>query len=332
MKVTVLMANHCSATSVSGALEFLECANVLHQHAVKMEGADNPAPFEIQTVSIDGNPVVCTGGLTLTPHGSISDVEQTDLIIVPGFMFHILSVLPDIEPVVPWLQKHYAQDTYIASMCTGAFVTAYAGLLNGRKATTHWIFSEQFRRSFPNVNLHTERTVTDDGLMLCSAGSTTGCDLILHIIRKFASPQLASECSKKLLIDSSERSQTPYMAHEFKKTHQDPDILKAQIWLEKRISETINLEALASDLGLSSRNFIRRFKEATSQTPNNYLQNLRIERAKHLLEASRQTFEQITMQVGYEDGSSFRRLFKERVGLTPSAYRKRFEQSQSLMG
>ncbi|WP_439860412.1 GlxA family transcriptional regulator [Pseudomonas sp. MBLB4136] len=321
MKVTVLMADRCSATSVSAALEFLECANVLHRFA---SGGAGAAPFEVQSVSIDGAPVTCTGGLRLTPHKALAEVEDSELVIVPGFMFNILAVLPEMGPVCAWLRHHNGRNGYIASMCTGTFVTAQAGLLDGKRATTHWIFAEQFARHFPRVRLQAERTVTDDGLLLCSAGSTTGSDLLLHIIRRFASPQLAAECSKKLLVDSAERSQTPYMSGPFGKSHQDQAVLKVQIWLEKHLAEPIALEQVAERFALTPRSLIRRFKDATGQTPGQYLQNLRIERAKHLLEGGQENFERITQQVGYEDGSSFRRLFKQRVGIAPGAYRRRF--------
>ncbi|WPC05234.1 helix-turn-helix domain-containing protein [Pseudomonas benzenivorans] len=325
MRVTVLMADRCSATSVSAALEFLECANVLHRFATGGAGA---APFEVQSVSIDGAPVTCTGGLRLTPHKALAEVGDSDLIIVPGFMFNILAVLPEMGPVCAWLRHHHGRNGYIASMCTGTFVTAQAGLLDGKRATTHWIFAEQFARHFPRVRLQAERTVTDDGLLLCSAGSTTGSDLLLHIIRRFASPQLAAECSKKLLVDSAERSQTPYMSGPFDKSHQDQEVLKVQIWLEKHLAEPIALEQVAERFALTPRSLIRRFKDATGQTPGQYLQNLRIERAKHLLEGGQENFERITQQVGYEDGSSFRRLFKQRVGIAPGAYRQRFNSQQ----
>lgn len=321
MKVTVVMAERCSATSVSAALEFLECANVLQRF---LTGDPAATPFEVHSASLDGAPVECTGGLRLTPQRALSEVPHSDLVIVPGFMFNILAVLPALEPLSAWLRERHAQGSYIASMCTGTFVTAQAGLLDGRRATTHWIFSEQFARRFPRVLLQAERSVTDDGQLLCSAGSTTGSDLLLHIIRRFASPQLAIECSKKLLVDSAERLQTPYMSASFNKAHQDAEVLRVQIWLEKHSAERIVLDEVAARFALSPRNLIRRFKDATGQTPVQYLQSLRLERAKHLLEASQEHFERITQQVGYEDGSSFRRLFKERVGLSPGAYRRRF--------
>lgn len=328
MNVTILMADQCSATSVAAAMEFFETANVLHHYAIKKSARQengNPVLFKVESASINGQPVACTGGLRLTPDKSFDEVRDPQLIMVPGFMFNILGVLPNLSKMIQWLQVQHEQGCYIANMCTGAFVSAQAGLLEGRDATTHWLFSEQFAQRFPNVKLKIERTVTDDGQIMCSGGSTSGSDLLLHLIRKFSSPQLAAECAKKLLVDVVERNQTPYSTTTFKKNHTDAHILKIQIWFESRLANNIVMERVADEFGLSMRNFIRRFKESTDQTPIEYLQNLRIEKAKHLLESSQEAFEQITLQVGYADGNSFRRLFKQRVGVTPSAYRKRFE-------
>ena len=337
MKITILMAQQCSAVSVSACMEFLECANFLHQFAAmqlskqlgKQVGnkaiGENIAPlFQLETASIDGKPVMCTGGLVLTPQKSINEVKKTDLIIVPGFMFNIMRVLPLLSELSPWLQQHHSKNTCIASMCTGAFVTAQAGLLNNKAATTHWFFSEHFQNSFPQAKLQIERTVTDDGLTMCSGGASASIDLLMHIIRKYTSPQLAAECAKKLLTDAGDRDQTPYMSTSFKKSHQDGVILKIQLHLEQHLHQSINMEEVVGQFGIGMRNFIRRFKDATDQTPIQYLQNLRIEKAKYLLESSKESFERITEAVGYEDGNSFRRLFKERVGLSPSGYRKKF--------
>jgi transcriptional regulator GlxA family with amidase domain len=321
------MAEQCSSTSVAATLEFFATANVLHRHALKKSARheqNSPALFNLETASVDGQTVVCTGGLKLTPDTSFAELHAPQLIIVPGFMFNILAVLPSLSRMVQLLQMQHQQGCYIASLCTGAFVSAQAGLLDGRCATTHWVFSEQFAQRFPKVKLQIERTVTDDGQIMCSGGSTSGSDLLLHLIRKFASPQLAAECGKKLLVDVAARSQMPYSSTTFKKNHTDADIIKIQIWFESHIASNVLMEQVADEFGLSMRNFIRRFKEATEQTPIQYLQNLRIEKARFLLESSQEAFEQITLQVGYEDGSSFRRLFKQRVGLAPSAYRKRF--------
>lgn len=324
MKVTILMADECSAASVGSVSDFLQCANFLHHHFAEPT-AHPQTLFECETASIDGLPVRCSGGLQLIPTRKLSHEDRPDLIIVPGFMFNIVSLLPGLQPICEWLTLQHQRGAYIANICTGAFISAEAGLLNDRFATTHWLFAGQFARHFPKVKLKVERTVTDDGLMMCSGGFNSSTDLLLHLICKFGSPQLASECSKKLVVDTATRSQIPYASPPFKKNHADAEILKVQIWLEKHITENISMEQVVEQFGFSMRNFIRRFKDATQQTPIQYLQNLRIEKAKYLLESGKESFDRITIYVGYEDGNSFRRLFKEKTGLTPSAYRKRFE-------
>lgn len=220
MKVTILMADQCSSTSIAATTEFFKTANFLHHYAENKgdhNSLSNPALFDVETASIDGEMVLCTGGLKLTPDKSLTEVSDTQLIIVPAFMFNISGVLPMLSDMIQWLQLQHQKGCYIANLCTGAFVTAQAGLLDGRFATTHWAFSEQFSRRFPLVKLQTERTVTDDGLVMCSGGSTSSSDLLIHLIRKFASPQLAAECAKKLLVDISARSQTPFSSTTFKK-------------------------------------------------------------------------------------------------------------------
>jgi len=338
MKVTILMADRCSSTSVAASMEFLETANVIHQYLLRSQKSSSSKeeryqaqekPFEFETASLTGKSIQSTGGLILTPEKSIlqaapKDPNRPRLIIVPGFMFNILAELPQLAPISQWLKEQHEQGAYIANICTGAFVSAQAGLLDNKRATTHWLFCEQLQTHFPKVKVHTERTVTDDGLIMCSGGSTSSADLLLYIIRKFGSPQLGAECAKKLLVDTGDRSQTPYASTTFKKNHHDSEILKIQIWLEKQLHQPVSMENLVQEFGLSTRNFIRRFKEATQQTPIQYLQNLRLERAKHLLESSQETFEQITYRVGLQDANSFRKLFKQRVGVTPGAYRKRF--------
>lgn len=311
LRVALYVCPQTVCSSLSMAQDAFGLANHLHGMAL----------FQLQRFSLDGAPVQLDFA-RIAVDGGLALAERADLLILPATGSAVEQTLTANATLLPWLAQRRHQQ--LASLCSSAFLLAAAGLLDGRRATTHWIFSEQFARRFPRVQLQAERSVTDDGQLLCSAGSTTGSDLLLHIIRRFASPQLAIECSKKLLVDSAERLQTPYMSASFNKAHQDAEVLRVQIWLEKHSAERIAIDEVAARFALSPRHLIRRFKDATGQTPVQYLQNLRLERAKHLLEASQENFERITQQVGYEDGSSFRRLFKERVGLSPGAYRRRF--------
>lgn len=321
MKMAILMSDGCASISVSAALEAFNMANALYCHSRQL---DEPL-FELFTASPDGNAVPCSGGLQLVPQYSLADLPPADLVMVPGYMFNVLRVLPQLDDLYDWLRRVHAQGSALASLCTGAFINAEAGLLDGRQATTHWAFAGQFARRYPKVQLHAERTLTEDGHVYCSGGANSGGDLLLHLIRKYGSPQLAADCGKHLLIDGTQQTQLPYASASFKKQHGDGDILNVQLWLERHLHESIVIEQLAEQFNIGQRHFIRRFKDATGHTPIHYLQNLRLERARLLLESSDSAFDQITLQVGYDDHNSFRRLFKQRVGLTPSEYRKKFQ-------
>ena len=324
--VIVLLAEGCSSTSVTATLEMLESANYL-QRARGVVGVESESAtaFKVSLVSIDGLPVTASGGVTLTPTASIENAPPAALVIVPGFLFRVLDLLPSLGGFIPWLRQRHADGNTIASLCTGAFLTAEAGLLDDRVATTHWYYADVFRQRYPRVNLQEHQTVTDDSGVLCSGGATASNDLLLHMLQKFAGKALAREFSRKLLIDSSRSDQSPYMVTTFNRRHEDDAILRVQDWLEGHYKEAIHVQALAEQFGFSLRHFIRRFKQATRQSPSQYLQNLRLEDAKLRLESSKMSFEQITYQVGYEDPNSFRRLFRDRVGVSPSDYRRKFQ-------
>ncbi|WP_431689401.1 GlxA family transcriptional regulator [Hahella sp. NBU794] len=321
MHVTVLMVNQCSSASIAITLETLACAN---QFRAYRNRSQEPL-FNIQTASLDGHPVSCSGGLTLTPNVSLEQITGTDLIVIPGFLFNLKPALPTFKDFAPWLRARFAEQAAIATICTGAFLLAESGLLDDMAATTHWYYVNAFAQRYPKVKVSKQHIITEDNRIICSGGASAAIDLLLHIIRRYAAPEIAAECSKKLLIDTTRREQTPYVMLSFNKNHEDREILKVQDWLDHHYASAINIEELAKQFGFGVRNFKRRFKDATGQTPINYLQNLRIENAKRLIETTRMSIESITFEVGYEDSNSFRRLFSERVGTTPSSYRKKFQ-------
>jgi transcriptional regulator GlxA family with amidase domain len=216
----------------------------------------------------------------------------------------------------------------IGTTCTGAFFLAETGLLDGRVATTNWSFASYFQKLYPDVNLKPERILTEDNGIICSGATTSFLDLCLYIIEKFSSSKLANRCAKSLLIEPNRRSQSPYFIFDYQKNHGDEKVLVAQSYMEEKFTETISVEALASDLGISPRHFKRRFKSATGDSPLSYLQRIRIEAAKLQLETTRESIDEITWQVGYEDSNSFRKLFKKFTGLSPREYRDRFSRTQ----
>ncbi|MHC8287486.1 GlxA family transcriptional regulator [Pseudomonas sp. XS1P51] len=321
MHVTLLLADQCSAASATMALEVLSAANLFADTA--------GSPFNVVIASLDGGNVTAWGGQTLHVDRSTAEIPRTDLVLIPGFLFTLKDALPDFPGYGPWLRQQHSQGAVVASMCTAAFMLAEAGLLGGVRATTHWAFADLFRRRYADVCLEEAQIVCEDNRVITSGGASAAMDLLLHLVRRFASLDLAQKCGKYLLIDTVRSEQSVYVMWSMPKAHGDGDILRVQNWLEEHFDQPLLIDDVAGQFGFGVRNFKRRFKEATGYTPITYLQTLRLEKAKHLLESTRMTLDSITYKVGYEDGNSFRRLFRQRVGLLPAAYRKKFQPGAS---
>lgn len=315
MHLTLLFADQCSAASATTALELLTAANLF---------AGEPI-FDVVTASLDGAPVRTLRGQTLQPELALADIPRTDLVLIPGFLFTLREALPGFGRYSAWLKRQHAQGAVLATMCTATFLLAETGLLVGTRATTHWAFADLFRRRYPDVRMDERETLCEDNGLITSGGASAAMDLLLHLIRRYGSLDLAQKCSRYLLIDNARCEQSVYVMWSMPKSHGDADILRVQNWLEEHYDQPLSIDELAPRFGFGVRNFMRRFKEATGYTPLAYLQTLRIEKAKHLLEATRMSLDSITFKVGYEDSNSFRRLFQQRVGLLPAAYRKKFQ-------
>lgn len=321
MHITLLLADQCSAASATMAQEVFYAANLF-------AGEETPR-FEICSVSADGGDVVTSSGQLLQVERAMDDIRHTDLVVIPGFLFTLQSAMPSFARYRDWLRKQHRQGSYIASMCNAAFLLAETGLLDGVKATTHWAFADLLRRRFPLVLLDEQQILCEDGQILTTGGATAAMDLLLHLVRRFASLDLAQTCSRYLLVDTARRGQSPYVMWTMPRNHSDQDILRVQQWLDEHYAAPVLIDELAGRFGFGVRNFKRRFKDATGQSPLAYLQSLRLEKAKYLMESTRMTLENITLNVGYEDSNSFRRLFQQRVGLSPAEYRKKFRPPES---
>ena len=316
MHITLLLADQCSAASATMAQEVFYAANLF-------AGEETPL-FEVCSASADGGEVVTSSGQMLQVEQAMDDIRHTDLVVIPGFLFTLQSAMPSFARYCDWLRKQHRQGSYLASMCNAAFLLAETGLLDGVKATTHWAFADLLRRRFPQVLLDEQQILCEDGQILTSGGATAAMDLLLHLVRRFASLELAQTCSRYLLVDTARNGQSPYVMWTMPRNHSDQDILRVQQWLDEHYADPVLIDELAGRFGFGVRNFKRRFKEATGQSPLAYLQSLRLEKAKYLMESTRLTLENITLNVGYEDSNSFRRLFQQRVGLSPAEYRKKF--------
>lgn len=326
--VSVIGFDGALASAITGIIDLFRLAGVSWARI----NDDTPAPqFTTRLLTRDGAPCRCINGLTIQPDGAWNalhpDGDDSDLVVVPTIGGPIDAVLAGNPELVDWLSTFRSCDAgqvRVASNCTGAFLLAEAGLLDGRQATTHWGFSHQFRQRFPAVNLQPEKLVTVDGSIACAGGGMAWWDLGIYLIERYAGAQVARELAKAFVIDAGRTSQAPYSALQARRYHSDAAILKLQDWLDSHYCQPITLPGLAALAGLTERSLIRRFKAATGDTPTGYLQLLRIEVARQQLEQSRASIEAITQRVGYEDVSSFSRLFRKHTGMSPGAYRSRF--------
>lgn len=327
-KITLLAENNCITSPIAGMADALSVANLWWLYT-KNDGGGSL--FETEIISIDGKPVTAQSGITLTPSRAMHDMEKADLIVLPAFLPPFDMENPRIKSICQWIKHNYKNGNKIACTCTGTFLLAETGLLNGRVATTNWQLAQLFQQQYPKVDLQIDRLLTEDNGLYCTGAATAFMNLCLHLIEKYGSPDLASMCAKGLLVDSDRQSQAPYIIYDFWKNHSDEQVLKAQQWMGKNYEKKFSIDMVADSMGISPRHFKRRFKNATGETPLAYLQRLRIENAKRFLERTRDTINEITWRVGYEDINSFRRLFIKHTGLSPKEYRNKFSPTHQLI-
>lgn len=320
-KVTVLAMYNTMASTVIGPMDVFYQAGVMWNY---FSGQKITPYFEVKLVTSNGKPFKCLGGVRMVPHGSIHDVQGTDLIVVSSIL-DIDRTLAVQREAIDWLKDHYRRGSHIATICTGAFVLAETGLLDGKTATTHWGFADQFQKRYPRIELKPERLITDEGDLFCSGGYNAGIDLSLYLVEKYCGHEVALQSSKSVISDIGRTSQAPYAIFQLQKKHHDDQILAVQEWIEKNFDQNFNYDTLARKNGMSRRTLERRFKAATGETPLTYQQNLRVEAAKRLLENGKRSFDEITYRVGYEDSSTFRKVFLKQTRLRPSDYRKKFQ-------
>ena len=320
--VTVILFDDGYASTALMPIEIFHSAGALWR---ELQGESPEPRFKVTTASLDGRPVKSPyAGLQLTPEGGIDDIERTDIVIVPTSGLALDEKLLENSKLLPWLQHHYARGAYIAGVCMGAAYLAEAGLLDGRRATTHWAAASDLAKRFPKVDWQSDMLVTEDARLLCSGGLTAAADVSLYLVEKLCGHDIAVQTAKALLLSMPRASQSGYAMLPLSPPHNDDAIRGAEMTLQSRFIEDIGVEQLAECAAMSSRTFLRRFKAATGRLPGAYLQAVRIEMAKAMLERDRASVQSVANAVGYEDVSFFRNIFKRETGMTPAEYRTHF--------
>ncbi len=288
----------------------------------KARGA--PPLFKVQLVGLSKETPLSGGLFTANADVLLEDVKKTNLIIIPALDGDIKDALEKNHDFVPWIIKQYKGGAEVASLCLGAFLLASTGLLNGRKCATHWMAENQFRQMFPDVNLVTEKIITDEQGIYCSGGAFSYLNLILYLIEKYAGRDIAVLAAKVFAIEIDRDSQLSFTIFQGQKEHDDAPIKQAQEFIEKNYQDKITVDQLTSMVALSRRNLERRFKKATSNTVVEYIQRVKMEAAKKTLENGRKNINEVMYDVGYSDTKAFRTIFKRVTGLPPVEYRNKY--------
>jgi transcriptional regulator GlxA family with amidase domain len=281
--------------------------------------------FKVQLVGLADKTPISGGLFTVNAEVVLEDVKQTDLIIIPALDGEIESAVQNNKAFIPWIIEQHRKGAEVASLCMGAFLLASTGLLKGKKCATHWMAASQFKQMFPDVELVTEKIITDEQGIYSSGGAFSYLNLILYLIEKYAGREMAVLSSKVFAIEMERSSQSPFIIFQGQKEHADDPIKKAQDFIENNYQEKITVEQLASMFALGRRNLERRFKKATANTVVEYIQRVKIEAAKMSLENSRDNVNEVMYNVGYTDTKAFRSTFKRITGLSPLEYRNKYQ-------
>ncbi|AWF81298.1 AraC family transcriptional regulator [Microbulbifer sp. A4B17] len=316
---TVLAFDLALTSSISGINDLLYFASKLNAQSA------GDTDFRIQIASPGGKPVRTLNNLVFPVHCAIEEVEHSDVYLVPTITGNVEQVLDKNPLVVETLRHAGATNSLIGGNSSGVFFLAEAGLLDHKSATTHWTMVDLFRHLYPLVDLKPDQPITQDGNILCDCGGQAWFDLGLYLVELFFGHDIAMNLAKFFVIDIGRSTQLTYSPLISKKYHKDKGIMAIQNWLEEHYCSTIMIDQIGEQFGFSNRTMLRRFKQATGATPSQYLQEIRLDAATKLLVQSNKSIQEITHAIGYEDISSFTRLFKRKSGLSPSHYRARFK-------
>lgn len=320
--VTVVLLDDGYASTALMPIEIFHSAGALWR---ELRGEAPEPKFKVTTVSIDGHPVRSPyAGLKMTPEGGIADITKTDIIIIPTSGLAYNEKLIENNALVPWLIKHYGQGAYLAGVCMGAAYVAETGLLDGKRATTHWAIASKFAERWPHVDWRADMFVTEDARLLCSGGLTAAADVSLYLVEKLCGHDIAVQTAKALLLNMPRSNQSGYAMLPLSPPHNDDAVRGVEHVLQTKYCDDLSIDSLAEGAAMSSRTLLRRFKAATGRMPGAYLQAVRVEMAKAMLENDRASVQSVASAVGYEDVSFFRNLFKRETGMTPAEYRGRF--------
>jgi transcriptional regulator GlxA family with amidase domain len=317
-KVSILVPESAVIEAVADPQYMFTTANQFLQ-------ASGKAPlFQVSLVGLTKEVKFRNGMYSVQADSLLAETPETDLIVIPALFGDMKSAVIRNREAIPWIVGQHKKGAEVASLCVGAFLLASTGLLDGKKCSTHWAYYNEFRETFPQVEVTDGSIITEDSGIYSSGGANSYWNLLLYLLEKYTDRETAIMASKYFAIDIDRNSQAAFMLFQGQKDHKDEAIKKVQEYLEANYHEKITLDELADMVALSRRSFERRFKQATDNTAIEYLQRVKIEAAKRSFESTRKNINEVMYDVGYTDTKAFRNVFKKITGLTPIEYRNKY--------
>lgn len=305
-------------SSIVGAYKIFSRANEY------WKGRHGRNVFSIQLAGITRKVHYYDGLFSVQPNVDITEVRKTDLIVIPSLNHNYETTVKRNRAMIDWISAQYRKGAEVASVCTGAFLLASSGLLNGKPCSTHWSAADDLRRRFPEIDIKMDKVITDENGIYTNGGAFSFLNLIIYLVEKFYDRETAIYCAKVFQIEMDRKSQLSFVIFKGQKQHRDDLVRKAQEYIESHPHERISANDLSSKLSVGRRNFDRRFIKATGDTPLEYSQRVKIESAKRTFENSRKTVQEVMYEVGYSDAKAFREVFRKITGLSPIEYRSKY--------
>lgn len=318
INVSILVLKNAVLASIADSRHVFSMVNEF----LKQSG--RPLLFNVQLVAFSREVKLNKGLFSIHPDLIIDDVQQTDLIIIPAMTGDMMSATHLNKDYAAWIVKQYKNGAEVASLCVGSFLLAFSGLLNGRQCTTHWQYANEFRYFYPSVKLAEEKVITDQDGLYSSGGNNAYWNLLLYLIEKYTDRATAIHTAKFFVIDINRHRQSPFVVFSGLKDHEDEAIRNAQEYIEQHYEKKLTVDGIAARFNVTRRTFERRFKKATYITVAEYIQRVKIEAAKKLLEMGRKSIAEIMLDVGYSDTQTFRDVFKKITDMTPVDYRNKY--------
>ncbi len=319
ISISVLAFKNAQMASISDSAYVFNKVNDLLKEAGK------PALFKVQMIGLTKDVNFSNGPFSIHTDALIDSVKKTNLIIIPSLAGNAVNMTYINKDAATWIAKQYKNGAEVASLCTGAFLLAYSGILNGKQCTTHWAYANEFRYYYPGVTLVDEKVITDQDGLYSSGGYNAYWNLLIHLVEKYTSREIAIKTAKYFVIDMDKNNQSAFIIFQGLKDHKDEIVLKAQKYIEQHYADKLQVDLIADKFNTTRRTFERRFKKATRNTVAEYIQRVKVEATKKQLEIGRKSINEIMYDVGYSDTQAFREVFKKITGMTPVEYRTKYK-------